>query len=113
MTMIRCDDVVKDMVQPSETLVDIPVDDVTLEGMLSIPEGTPGIVVFAHGSGSSRHSPRNYVAEVIRDCGHGTLLLNLLIKEEDQIRANRFDIALLTDLLPLLSGCGSVRTPKT
>lgn len=100
MTTIRSDDVAKRMAQPSETLVDIPVDDVTLEGILSIPKGAPGIVVFAHGSGSSRHSPRtNYVAEVIRDRGLGTLLFDLLTEEEDQIRANRFDIPLLTDRL--------------
>jgi len=58
------------MAQHSETLVSIPVDDVELEGMLEIPADAPGVVVFAHGSGSSRKSPRNnFVAEVIRDRG--------------------------------------------
>lgn len=59
-----------------------------------------GLVVFAHGSGSSRKSPRNnFVAEVIRDEGLGTLLFDLLTEEEDRVRENRFDIPLLTDRL--------------
>ncbi len=57
-------------------------------------------VVFAHGSGSSRHSPRNNdVAEVLRSRGFGPLLFDLLTEEEDQSRENRFDIPLLTDRL--------------
>ncbi|MDQ2052387.1 dienelactone hydrolase family protein [Natronolimnohabitans sp. A-GB9] len=88
------------MTQPTDTLVDIPVDDVTLEGMLEIPADASGVVVFAHGSGSSRKSPRNnYVAEVIRERGLGTLLFDLLTEAEDQYRENRFDIPLLTDRL--------------
>lgn len=88
------------MNQPSENLVSIPVDDVELEGMLEIPNGATGLVVFAHGSGSSRKSPRNnFVAEVIRERGLGTLLFDLLTEEEDQIRDNRFDIPLLTTRL--------------
>lgn len=88
------------MSQPSENIVSIPVGDVALEGMLAVPEGAPGIVVFAHGSGSSRKSPRNnFVAEVIRDRGLGTLLFDLLTEKEDRIRENRFDIPLLTDRL--------------
>ncbi|MEF8776569.1 MAG: dienelactone hydrolase family protein [Haloarculaceae archaeon] len=83
-----------------ETLVSIPVDGVELEGMLEVPAGAPGLVIFAHGSGSSRKSPRNnYVAEVIRDAGLGTLLFDLLTEEEDRDRDNRFDIPLLTDRL--------------
>lgn len=71
-----------------------------LAGELSIPEDASGIVLFAHGSGSSRHSPRNqYVAEVIRASGVGTLLFDLLTKEEEAIdrrtRHLRFDIGLL------------------
>jgi len=78
----------------------IPVDDVELEGMLEIPESASGLVVFAHGSGSSRKSPRNnFVAEVIRDRGVGTLLFDLLTEEEDQVYETRFDISLLTDRL--------------
>ncbi|MBZ6497058.1 dienelactone hydrolase family protein [Natrinema longum] len=88
------------MAQHSETLVSIPVDDVELEGLLEVPADAPGVVVFAHGSGSSRKSPRNnFVAEVIRDRGLGTLLFDLLTEEEDQYRENRFDIPLLTDRL--------------
>jgi pimeloyl-ACP methyl ester carboxylesterase len=83
-----------------ENLVTIPVDDVELEGMLDVPPGATGLVVFAHGSGSSRKSPRNnFVAEVIRDRGLGTLLFDLLTEEEDQSRENRFDIPLLTERL--------------
>jgi len=83
-----------------QSTVRIPVDDVELEGMLEVPDGAPGIVVFAHGSGSSRKSPRNnFVAEVIRDRGLGTLLFDLLTEEEDRVRENRFDIPLLTDRL--------------
>ncbi len=78
----------------------IPVDDVELEAMLEVPDGAPGVVIFAHGSGSSRKSPRNnFVAEVIRDRGLGTLLFDLLTEPEDQYRSNRFDIPLLTDRL--------------
>jgi len=92
------------MAQRSEDLVYIPVDDVELEGMLEIPEGAPGLVVFAHGSGSSRKSPRNnFVAEVIRDRGVGTLLFDLLTEEEDQVYETRFDISLLTDRLVAVS----------
>jgi pimeloyl-ACP methyl ester carboxylesterase len=88
------------MSQTTENLVHIPVDDVGLEGILEVPDGAGGLVVFAHGSGSSRKSPRNnFVAEVIRDRGLGTLLFDLLTEEEDQIRENRFDIPLLTDRL--------------
>jgi len=89
-----------DMSNATESLVHIPVDDVELEGMLDVPDGARGLVVFAHGSGSSRKSPRNnFVAEVIRERGLGTLLFDLLTEEEDQIRDNRFDIPLLTDRL--------------
>jgi len=88
------------MAQRSDSHVNIELDEVTLEGILDVPEDAPGIVVFAHGSGSSRHSPRNnYVAEVIRNRGLGTLLFDLLTEEEDRIRVNRFDIDLLTDRL--------------
>ena len=88
------------MTDSSEDFVTIPIDGVELEGLLNVPENAPGIVVFAHGSGSSRKSPRNnFVAEVIRDRGLGTLLFDLLTEEEDQIRENRFDIPLLTDRL--------------
>ncbi len=88
------------MTQPSEDPLRIPVEDAELEGLLDVPEEAPGLVVFAHGSGSSRKSPRNnFVAEVIRDRGLGTLLFDLLTEEEDQVRQNRFDIPLLADRL--------------
>ena len=68
-----------------------------LAGHLTVPEDAPGIVVFAHGSGSSRHSPRNrYVASVLTEAGLGTLLFDLLTSEEERNRANVFDIGLLT-----------------
>jgi len=61
----------------ADSLVSIPVDDVELEGMLEIPADASRVVVFAHGSGSSRQSPRNnFVADIIRDQGLGTLLFD-------------------------------------
>jgi len=88
------------MVQHTEGVVRIPVDGVELEATFDVPQDAPGVVVFAHGSGSSRKSPRNnYVAEVIRERGLGTLLFDLLTEAEDQNRQNRFDIPLLTDRL--------------
>ncbi|MFB6184276.1 MAG: dienelactone hydrolase family protein [Haloarculaceae archaeon] len=87
------------MADDSETL-SIPVDGVELEGILDVPDGAPGVVVFAHGSGSSRTSPRNaFVADVIRDRGLGTLLFDLLTEVEDRDRETRFDVPLLTDRL--------------
>lgn len=81
----------------SEQLVEIPVDAVVLQGALFIPPRASGIVLFAHGSGSSRHSPRNnFVAEVLRAAGLGTLLMDLLTRQEDVSREARFDIDLLT-----------------
>ena len=78
-------------------LVHIPDGPAIIEGMLEVPENTHGIVLFAHGSGSSRLSPRNnYVARVLRQAGIGTLLMDLLTPKEDQTYATRFDIPLLT-----------------
>jgi pimeloyl-ACP methyl ester carboxylesterase len=77
-------------------LIDITDDSVTLEGEINIPKEAKGIVIFAHGSGSSRLSPRNiFVAEVLRSSGLGTLLFDLLTGEEEIIYENRFDIPLL------------------
>jgi len=68
-----------------------------LEGMLELPANVLGIVLFAHGSGSSRLSQRNnFVARELRAAGLGTLLVDLLTSEEDQTYATRFDIGLLT-----------------
>lgn len=83
-----------------EKFVQIPVGGVHIEGMLELPENAGGLVLFAHGSGSSRHSPRNnYVARVLRNRGIGTLLMDLLTPEEDMNYQTRFDIPLLTKRL--------------
>src|ERR1700722_11439359 len=84
--------------------VRIPCGAVTLEGALAIPPGANGVVVFAHGSGNSWHSPRNqFVARVIRESGNGTLLFDLLSAEEEigdnVTRSLRFDIGLLASRL--------------
>jgi putative phosphoribosyl transferase len=75
----------------------IPLDHVQLEGHLAIPLKAPGLVIFSHGSGSSRFSPRNRkVAEYLHQKKFGTFLLDLLTPKEDQQYHNRFDIELLT-----------------
>src|ERR1700694_177948 len=84
--------------------VRIPCGAVTLEGALAIPPGANGVVVFAHGSGSSRHSARNqFVALVIRESGTAALLFDLLTAEEEIednfTRRLRFDIGLLASRL--------------
>ncbi len=76
--------------------VELPGGPGRLSGHMTVPEAARGIVVFAHGSGSSRHSPRNrFVASVLNRDGLGTLLFDLLTPEEELDRANVFDIALL------------------
>jgi putative phosphoribosyl transferase len=87
-----------------ERTVEIPAEGVELEGTLSLPDGAAGVVLFAHGSGSSRHSPRNrYVAGVLREAGLATLLIDLLTAEEEEVdlrtRHLRFDIELLAQRL--------------
>jgi len=83
-----------------EEIVQVASTDAILEGALNIPEGARGIVLFAHGSGSSRHSPRNnYVARVLNQSGLATLLIDLLTPEEEAIYETRFDIGLLTTRL--------------
>lgn len=78
----------------------IDVAGARVAGRLAVPGQPRGIVIFAHGSGSSRHSPRNrYVAEVLQAAGLGTLLFDLLTEAEEADRANVFDIALLADRL--------------
>ena len=80
--------------------IDIPLTSVTLKGNLVIPENATAIVVFSHGSGSSRFSTRNrMVAELIQKQNIGTLLFDLLTAEEDQIYENRFNIDLLVSRL--------------
>ena len=77
----------------------IPAGGVVLPGDLEVPDGARAIIVFAHGSGSSRLSTRNrFVASVLRGSGRfGTLLFDLLTPHEDVVYANRFDIGLLAN----------------
>jgi putative phosphoribosyl transferase len=87
-----------------ESSVRIPVAGVVLDGDLVVPGGAAGVVLFAHGSGSSRHSPRNrMVAGRLQAAGYGTLLMDLLTAEEDQVdsrtRQFRFDIERLASRL--------------
>ena len=89
---------------PREELVRISTGIHVLEGDLALPDAAPGIVVFAHGSGSSRFSPRNrYVAGALRQAGLGTLLLDLLTPDEERVDARtghlRFDVHLLAERL--------------
>jgi putative phosphoribosyl transferase len=78
---------------------------VRLAGSLAVPDNPRGIVVFAHGSGSSRHSPRNrHVAGILNDAGLGTLLFDLLTPEEELHRANVFGIGLLARRLADVTG---------
>jgi dienelactone hydrolase len=80
--------------------IDIPLSYVTLKGNLIIPEEATGIVVFSHGSGSSRFSTRNImVAELMQKQKIGTLLFDLLTVEEDSVYKNRFNIDLLVSRL--------------
>jgi putative phosphoribosyl transferase len=78
----------------------IPAGHHTIRGTLSLPRGARGIVVFAHGSGSGRYSPRNqFVAQVLQEAGLGTLLLDLLEEAEANDRRKVFDIPLLAGRL--------------
>src|SRR5688572_15801549 len=84
--------------------ITISAQSIDLAGELIVPEGAGGVVLFAHGSGSSRHSPRNqHVASVIRRGGVGTMLFDLLTSEEEAVdmytRHLRFDINLLANRL--------------
>ncbi len=80
--------------------VSIPADGVQLGGEMHVPSGASGIVVFAHGSGSSRHSPRNqFVAHQLQKSGLATLLMDLLEEDEAQDRDKVFDIGLLATRL--------------
>lgn len=81
------------MAQTTDT---VRIGAMALPGVLKLPDNPVGIVVFAHGSGSSRHSPRNqFVAQVLRSYSLGTLLMDLLTAQEAQDRKNVFDIPLL------------------
>lgn len=88
----------------TEREVRVQAGSVTLDGTLGLPDRPIGVVLFAHGSGSSRFSPRNgYVARVLRENGLATLLLDLLTADEEQVdlvtRHLRFDIRLLAERL--------------
>ena len=87
-----------------ESNVTVPIGDATVGATLGLPERATGMVVFAHGSGSSRFSSRNrFVARVLRNAGLGTLLVDLLTEEEEHVdditRHLRFDIPMLADRL--------------
>ena len=85
------------MIKEKYTPVDIKLDGLVLKGNLSIPENATGMVIFSHGSGSSRLSPRNnYVAKILNEKGLATLLFDLLTVDEDRIYENRFNIDLIT-----------------
>lgn len=89
-----------DMDAPSKKLVHITDGEERLEGELEIPIGAKGCVVFAHGRGSNRHSPRNYlVAKYLRKHGFGTLRLDLLTPLEGALSQNRFNIELMSKRL--------------
>ncbi|MEC4682327.1 MAG: alpha/beta hydrolase [Nitrospirota bacterium] len=80
--------------------VRIPCEGAVIEGFLELPENAESLVLFAHGSGSSRYSPRNnFVAGILRSKGTGTFLMDLLTPEEEDVLALRFDIGLLTERL--------------
>jgi dienelactone hydrolase len=94
--------------------VSIALPDAVLEGDLALPHGGRGLVIFAHGSGSSRHSPRNrFVAQAINQAGLGTLLMDLLTAEEEQVDLRtaelRFDIGLLARRVAQVVGWASRR----
>ena len=84
-------------------LVQIPVDSFSLEGELILPQGAVGLVLFVHGSGSSRLSPRNnFVAKILNQAKLSTLLIDLLSEKEDLVYETRFDIELLAERLSLV-----------
>jgi len=111
---LQGDSAIEIMAVQFENEVIVPVGSVTLDGELQIPQNAHGLVLFAHGSGSSRLSPRNqFVARVLREAGLGTLLFDLLTREEEVIdsftRHLRFDIPLLAErLVGALRWVGSV-----
>ena len=90
--------------ESQERLVQVTADSVRLEGDLTVPDQARAVVLFAHGSGSGRHSPRNrYVAQALQDAGLATLLIDLLTVEEEAVDVHtahlRFDIGLLAERL--------------
>ena len=101
------------MTTSHEHSVKITKGKLVLEGLLGLPSGSPGVVVFAHGSGSGRFSPRNnFVARHLQRNGFATLLLDLLTTEEADDRRKVFDIDLLADRL-LLAKAWLEAEPRT
>src|SRR5215216_7447492 len=93
--------------------VEIDIGPQRLKALLGVPENAEGLVIFAHGSGSGRLSPRNNrVAAALRDAGLATLLLDLLTPAEERDRANVFDIPLLASRLSLATDW-SAEMPET
>ncbi len=85
------------MTEANDQEIEITLAGTGHKAILNTPPNTQGIVLFVHGSGSSRNSPRNrYVASVLNEAGVATLLFDLLTEEEDQVYETRFDIELLT-----------------
>ncbi len=92
------------LITSQERIVHIPAGGFSLEGALTLPAQARGMVIFAHGSGSSRHSPRSkYVAQMLQEAQFGTLLTDLLTGGEDEDYGKRFDIELLTERLLLIT----------
>lgn len=86
--------------KPDKQLLKIPFDGGVMEGQLEIPPASTALVIFSHGSGSSRFSPRNnYVASLLHQEGISTFLFDLLTPEEDEVFENRFNISLLSERL--------------
>ena len=83
-----------------EKSVKIEIDSISLKGILDLPKNAKSVVIFAHGSGSGRFSPRNnFVARILQKAGLGTLLFDLLTEEEDSVYKTRFNIGLLAERL--------------
>ena len=89
------------MIMETETAsVEIPIGKISLKGILRFGRKQQGMIIFSHGSGSSRLSSRNnYIAEYLKDQGFSSLLFDLLTEKEDQVYENRFDIELLANRL--------------
>jgi len=90
--------------QKKDQVINIPIGTLVLPGILVLPPNTKQLVIFTHGSGSGRLSPRNtFVSQVLQKAGMGTLLFDLLTEEEDLIYQNRFDIDLITYRLVMVT----------
>ena len=87
-----------------KTVVKIPIDGISLDAFLTVPEESAGLVIFSHGKGSSRFSSRNnFVADELNKQNIATLLVNLLTANEDELHENRFEISLLTKRFVLIT----------